>query len=297
MSDRSWFYASQGQQQGPYPEAQFRDLIARGVVAADTLVWSEGMAGWEKAGDIPGLFSGASGPPVLPRSGGSPAGAGGLAGGPVSIDVGTWELLWRSVLLWVGSLFVIPMPWLTVWYCRWLVSRLQVPQHRRLDFTGKPMDLWWLLAAVVLAIAVAVVGIGFLNFGRGVLNIAMLLIQVALYWFLLRWFVANISADGQPLSIAFRGSFWTYLGWHVLAIISVITIIGWAWVTAAWIRWICRSIDGTRREVVFNGSGWEILWRTVVSSLLAGLIIPIPWVLAWYTRWFLSQFALAEREA
>jgi hypothetical protein len=48
---------------------------------------------------------------------------------------------------------------------------------------------------------------------------------------------------------------------------------------------------------VFNGSGWEILWRTVVSSLLAGLIIPIPWVLAWYTRWFLSQFALAEREA
>ena len=28
MSDRSWFYASQGQQQGPYPEIQLRDLIA-----------------------------------------------------------------------------------------------------------------------------------------------------------------------------------------------------------------------------------------------------------------------------
>ena len=100
-----------------------------------------------------------------------------------------------------------------------------------------------------------------------------------------------------PLAIAFRGSFWSYLGWYLLTIISVITIIGWAWVTAAWIRWICRHIDGTRREVVFNGSGWEILWRTVVFSLLAGLIIPIPWVLAWYTRWFVSQFALLERVA
>jgi hypothetical protein len=296
MSDRSWFYASDGQQHGPYPETRLRDLIGRAIVTADTLVWSEGMAGWEKAGDIPGLFSGVSGPPVLPRSGGSPAGAGGLGGGPLSIDVGVWELLWRSVLLWVGCLFVIPVPLLMVWYCRWLVSRLRAPQHRQLDFTGKPMDLWWLLAAVVLAIAVAVVGIDSLNIGTDALNIAVLLVQVALYWFLLRWFVANISADGQPLSIAFRGSFWTYLGWHVLTIISVITIIGWAWVTAAWVRWICRHIDGTRREVVFYGSGWEILWRTVVSSLLAGLIIPIPWVLAWYTRWFLSQFALVERE-
>ena len=50
MSNRSWFYASSGQQQGPFVEDQLRDLIARGAVRADTLVWSEGMAGWQKAG-------------------------------------------------------------------------------------------------------------------------------------------------------------------------------------------------------------------------------------------------------
>ena len=60
MANRSWFYASEGQQQGPYPEAQLREFIARGTVTADTLVWSEGMAGWQKAGEIPGLFSSAS---------------------------------------------------------------------------------------------------------------------------------------------------------------------------------------------------------------------------------------------
>ena len=60
MQNRSWFYAAQGQQQGPYPEAQLRDLIARGMITPDTLVWSEGMAGWQKAGEIPGLMSGGS---------------------------------------------------------------------------------------------------------------------------------------------------------------------------------------------------------------------------------------------
>ncbi len=29
----SWFYASEGKQQGPYPEGQFRDLVAQGLCA------------------------------------------------------------------------------------------------------------------------------------------------------------------------------------------------------------------------------------------------------------------------
>ena len=96
--NRSWFYASNGQQQGPYPDAQLRELIARGTVTADTLVWSEGMAGWQRAGEIPGLFSSASGPPAVPRSGGPPAGAGGYGGGALSIDLGLWEFLGRSLV-------------------------------------------------------------------------------------------------------------------------------------------------------------------------------------------------------
>src|SRR5206468_178113 len=81
MSNRSWFYASNGQQQGPYPEAQLRDLVTRGMVGADTLVWTEGMSGWQRAGDIPGLVPGGSGPPSIPHPGGpAPVAAGGYAG-------------------------------------------------------------------------------------------------------------------------------------------------------------------------------------------------------------------------
>src|ERR1700744_362969 len=112
MPDRSWFYAAQGQQQGPFQEAQFRNLIARNTVTADTLVGTEGMAGWQKAGDIPGLMSGKSGPPAMPPVLGQQAVAGGEygsrqygaadpyagdrygeGGGPLSIDLGLWEFL------------------------------------------------------------------------------------------------------------------------------------------------------------------------------------------------------------
>src|ERR1700742_1547131 len=77
MSERSWFYAAQGQQQGPFAEAQFRNLIARNTVTPDTLVWTDGMSGWQRCGDIPGLMGGRSGPPVGPQPRGPQLGGGG----------------------------------------------------------------------------------------------------------------------------------------------------------------------------------------------------------------------------
>ena len=65
MPSRSWFYAANGQQQGPFPEERLRDLIVRGTVRVDTLVWSEGMAGWQSAGEIPGLMSMPPAPAVV----------------------------------------------------------------------------------------------------------------------------------------------------------------------------------------------------------------------------------------
>jgi hypothetical protein len=118
---------------------------------------------------------------------------------------------------------------------------------------------------------------------------------MALYWLFLRWFVANLASNGQPLGLSFSGSFWAFLGWAILAVVSIITIIGWAWVVTAWLRWICRHIDGSRRDIVFEASGWQVLWRTVVFCLIAAFIIPIPWALGWYTRWYVTQFALVER--
>ena len=291
MAGRSWFYASEGQQQGPYPEIQLRELLARGTISADTLVWTEGMANWQRAGEIPGFVAGRSGSPVVPQQGHPPMAAAGYGDGALSIDFGILEFAWRSVLFLIGLILVIPAPWAVVWYMRWLVPRVQVPGRPNLSFTGSAMTLVpWYFGGIVLVIAVRMVGIE-------LLNTLMFLVQIALYWLFLKWFNANLASDEQPLGLSFSGSFWAYLGWTVLGALSIFTIIGWAWVYVASLRWVCRNIQGTRREIVFIGTGLEFLWRTLVAGIASCFIIPIPWVYRWMSRWLASQTVLAERGA
>ncbi|MDN3277016.1 DUF4339 domain-containing protein [Frankia sp. RB7] len=291
----SWFYASEGKQQGPYPEGQFRDLIAQGVVRPDTLVWSEGMAGWQKAAEIPGLVSGGGAPPIVPAGGppmmggGSYTGAGSAAGGSLSVDFGILDFTWRTLVMVIGSCFIIPAPWLFVWYTQWIVSCVRVPGRPNLSFTGNAMALVpWFFGFIVLAIVVGYTGIQ-------ILSTALYIVQIVLYWMLLKWMIGNIASNGQPLGLSFTGSVLGYIGWNLLLAVSLITIIGWAWVAAAQLRWMYRNIQGTRREIIFRGSGLGILWRGIVAAILCGFIIPIPWVYRWITNWFASQTELAPR--
>jgi hypothetical protein len=276
MADRSWFYASEGQQKGPFPEVQLRDLITRGTVRADTLVWTEGMAGWQKAGEIPGLMSAASGPPTIPQ------------GGSLSADLPVWPLFGRSLLLAIGELLVIPAPWVATSFYRWIVSRIYVPGRPNLGFTGQVGDIWYVFVAMGLLSYV-----GFTD--STTVLLLSLAVQAFLGWMIVRWIASHLSSNGLQLPIAFNGSALGYIGWYLLLYISAITIIGWAWVMTAWMRWICRNIDGTRREVIFNASGLEVLWRTVVFVIACAFLIPIPWALRWYSTWYVSQFALVER--
>jgi hypothetical protein len=290
----SWFYASEGKQQGPYPEAQFRDLVAQGIVRPDTLVWTEGMAGWQKAAEIPGLLGGAGAPPIRP-AGGPPmmgsGGYGGASGGTLSVDFGILEFTWRAIVLLIGTIFVIPVPWVFVWYTKWIVACVKVPGRPNLSFTGNAMTLVpWYFGFIVLAIAIAFIG-------SQLLSDLLFIAQIVLYWLLIKWMVANLASNGQPLGLNFTGSVWAYIGWNLLFAISIITIIGWAWVAAAQLRWMYRNIQGMRREIVFKGSGLGILWRGIVAAILCSFIIPIPWVYRWIMNWTALQTELVDRGA
>jgi len=288
MSNRYWFYADRGQQQGPFPETQFRDLIARGMVRADTLVWTEGMAGWQKAGEIPGFFSPAARPPSM--SARMPAAANG-DGGALSIDFDIMDFVTRFLLFVVGTIFIVPLPWVLVSNLKWLTARTRVPGRPDLGFTGEPMSiLWYYLGAVAAIIVLHIVG------GR-IASLASFLIEVGLGWAAVRWFFANLSSGGRPLGLSFSGPYWTYLGWHLLGALSMITIVGWAWVYTAQTRWIYRNVEGTHREIVFKASGLEYLWRAVVCVFASAFIIPIPWVARWMISWLASQTVLVERGA
>lgn len=297
MSGRSWFVAVGDKQEGPYSEDEFRDLIARGNIRADTYVWADGMQDWQYAGDIPGLLSTGRVPPAPPR----PAGPGQAASasynsadstpGALASDFPLWEFVWRTLAFCVGSLFVIPVPWLLVWYLKWLVPCVRVPGRPNLSFEGTAMTVVpWYFGAVLLAIVVSLIG-------SQLLSNLTIIVQVALYWLFIKWLVANLASNGQSLGLSFSGTIWVYLGWNVLVFLSVFTIIGWAWVYSAWTRWMCQNIQGTRRALIFNGSGLEILWRGIVTIIGCALIIPIPWVVRWYWQWFISQLAVVPRGA
>lgn len=297
MSDRSWFYAAQGQQQGPFPEAKFRNLIARNMVTADTLVWTDGMADWQRAEDIPGLMPRTSGWSAVPSSrgpqisvGGPPYNTGdryGAGGHALSINSGLWELVGRSLLYAVGILLIVPAPWLATSFYQWIASRVRVPDRPNLAFDGEPMDIWY-----------AFVGLGALSYAgmfSSFIRLIAFAAQAYLSWMILRWIVSNLSSNGQPLPIVFNGAVQIYIGWHMLLLLSAITLVGWAWVAVAQTQWICRNISGTQREIVFNATGLEMLWRSIVLFVACALIIPIPWTLRWYVQWVVSQFQLVER--
>jgi uncharacterized membrane protein len=63
MSD--WYYAENNEQRGPVIEAELKTLLATHKLAAETLVWKEGMANWTPAGQVVSLTTLTSTPPAM----------------------------------------------------------------------------------------------------------------------------------------------------------------------------------------------------------------------------------------
>ncbi len=197
-------------------------------------------------------------------------------------------LLGRSLLLGFMYLLVIPVPWVMAWYIRWFVDNLRMSDNTQISFVGTGKQIWLPLIAMGLLGFVGNVTEGFWSF-----LLILLVIPFSCYvWVLvLKWLCENIVLSQGP-KLSFKGEFLPYLGWVVLIFLSVFTIIGWAWVTVAMYRWICRNVSWEGHLVEFNGSGLEVLWRTVVFMLTCILIIPIPWTMLWLTKWYISKISV-----
>lgn len=48
----AWYYATDGQRRGPVSDEEFGDLVRRGVIAPDSLVWTAGMADWRRLAEV-----------------------------------------------------------------------------------------------------------------------------------------------------------------------------------------------------------------------------------------------------
>ena len=67
----AFFVAANGQRTGPFPVAVLQQMAVAGALVSATLVWRQGMAGWQAAGtvqELAGLFAPVVPPPVPPSS-------------------------------------------------------------------------------------------------------------------------------------------------------------------------------------------------------------------------------------
>jgi uncharacterized RDD family membrane protein YckC len=65
-----WYYAINGQRQGPVSPAELEQLVRNGTIQADTLVWCQGMPDWQAYSTIGSAAMTASTPgPAAPTSG------------------------------------------------------------------------------------------------------------------------------------------------------------------------------------------------------------------------------------
>lgn len=73
MPTQAMYHVDQnGQPGGPYSVAQIQQGVAAGQVTAQTLVWTNGMAAWTPAGQVPALAPLFAAPPPIPGAGGPP---------------------------------------------------------------------------------------------------------------------------------------------------------------------------------------------------------------------------------
>ena len=284
MTERSWYVAVAGKREGPMPDDALRDRITRGAVNAETLVWTEGMSAWTKAGAVPGLI-----PPGLHSEASAKAGALHLSSNTaLATSATTWPLFGWFLLIAIGQCLIVPAPWVWTGFYRWFIDRIALPNGKRVSFAGKAGDIWYvfILSAVC----------GFAGLVHQGLPLLLLPITALLNFLTIRWVIAKLRWDGQQQSLRFVGSYWVLLGWMAFTWIALLSIIGWAWVATAATRWLCRNIDGSTQQLGFAATGWGVLWRTLLFALACCFVIPIPWALRWYTHWMVSQFHLVPRE-
>ena len=190
-------FSPKASSKAPYPEAQLRDFIATGMVTADTLVWSEGMAGWQKAGEIPGLLSGgASAPPTGNRAAGDELGGG---GGTALDRCRPTGVSWRSLVFFIGAVLVVPSPWVLSSIAGGWFPASACPDG---PISASPAALAILLVrrivlSIFLGIYVGLTGSRFSTRSCSRLNSDVLDGG--------RWFAANLASNGERLGRRFLG--------------------------------------------------------------------------------------------
>ena len=196
-------------------------------------------------------------------------------------------------------LLILPGAWGAVPFAVWWTANLAFDDGTRAEFTGRAGQVWVLFA--VLALLAWLPGVAAAIMGKSdkskimqvVLTLALFPLDAAVKLALYRWFFENVrlTPGGSP---RFTATYLGYLGWGALLGLSLLTVIGWAWVAMAMVRWFCRHIESDAYVVTFVGTGWVLLWRSFLWLVGLVCIIPIPWVYRSMYAWGVDNLILTH---
>ena len=191
------------------------------------------------------------------------------------------------------SIVGIPMGW--IYAIRWLFRNISLSNGTQVSFKGTARQMYgfFVLSAVLSILgrydptasepfsqATPLLVLAFALVWSFALLATEALVQRALYKFV----CANVVLSSGT-RLTFRGRAWPYVWWTLLSLVSLFTIVGWAWVGTAFFRWQLKNTDAGNYHLTFRGKGVSLLWRAVCGLIASIAILSIPWVVAWLARW------------
>ena len=208
------------------------------------------------------------------------------------------EALGWGLLMVLLSYLIIPAAWGAVSLYRWMARSLHLSDGTQVTFAGRASAVWgWFAGAMVVAILPTVASMAadsdksfVISIGLGLL---LLPISAGIWWRIVCWAVSQVQLSCGT-TLTFKGRYKAYLGWTLLVVISVYTIVGWAWAGVAMFRWLCQNVEGGRNRVMFTGSGLQFLWRALLVAVTSLFLIPIPWMVVWLMKWFAQNLVIEK---
>lgn len=217
----------------------------------------------------------------------------------LAFRAGALETFGQTFLYVVLTVLCIPAAWGAANLTGWWAGRTERSDGGRIAFDGRPAEVWGLfLAIVVLDFLPQIVRSMTRGDHRGtgmvlVVTLVLLPLIVAVKLPALRWIVTHLHLEPGGRA-RFTATYGGYLGWMFILFASYFTIIGWAWVLTAMVRWLCGHIRGQGWTMEFSGTGWSLLWHSGLWLLGCLPIVTIPWVLRAAYAWFTDHASLVE---
>ncbi len=236
---------------------------------------------------------------------------------------GAFGALKYVALLLISGITIIPMAWTVASLNRWLVSSVSHGEGKNntsfqgtgnqiknnTSFQGTGNQIWPCFVGISLIAAGSYALTIFIGFISGdmekgkfyfmslypVLLVCLLPLTIFLSFKIVKWSVNSITTEGG-VNPVFEGKYTSLVGYNLLLVVMSLTVIGWAWVYASLLNWLCENVRINGYRVRFVGRGHQVLGVYLVYLIGCFFIVTIPLATAWFYKWHIENIEIDELE-